>query len=70
MGLYLFCIGSQKHNTLTLKDYHPLPKMDEYIESLGKGQVYLTPDGNSGYWRVEENRYDTNKTAFISNMGL
>ena len=38
-----------KVNDLTKKDAHPLPKIDDMLDTLGKAQWFLTLDLANGY---------------------
>lgn len=40
------------------------------VESLGSTNVFSTLDANNGYWQVELNKNDIEKTAFVTSSGL
>ena len=47
----------------------PLPRMDEFLDSLGDATIFTKLECNSGYWQIpfaDENR---NKTTFTSHSG-
>ena len=46
-GKLRFCIDYRRLNAVTIRDYCPLPRMDEYIDSLGEATVFTTLDCNS-----------------------
>jgi Reverse transcriptase (RNA-dependent DNA polymerase)/RNase H-like domain found in reverse transcriptase len=48
-GSMRFCIDYRRLNAVTVRDSYPLPRMDEYIDSLGDDRVFSTLDCNSGY---------------------
>ena len=69
-GSLRFCIDYRRLNAVTKRDSYPLPRMDEYIDSLGEANVFTTLDANSGYWQVPVAREDRSKTAFVCHSGL
>ena len=48
-GTMRFCVDYRELNAVTVCDFYPLPRMDEYIDSLGDATVFTTLDCNSGY---------------------
>ncbi|CAN8062284.1 unnamed protein product [Agarophyton chilense] len=50
-GSLRFCIDYRKLNAVTVRDTYPLPRMDEFVDSLGEANVFTTLDANSGYWQ-------------------
>ena len=69
-GSMRFCIDFRKVNDLTKKDAHPLPRIDDTLDTLGEAQWFLTLDLASGYWQVEMDPADREKTAFATPDGL
>lgn len=65
-----FCEAYRNINYQTRPDSNPVPRMDECINSLGKATVFSTFDGNNGYWQVEIENEDQDKTEFASRHGL
>jgi hypothetical protein len=65
-GALRFCIDYRTLNMITVPDTYPLPRMDEYIESLGDATVFTTLDCNSGYWQIPVHPDDRDKTTFTS----
>ena len=49
---------------MTIKDSHPLPRIDQTLESLAGSMYYSTLDLKSGYWQVGLSEVDRPKTAF------
>ena len=58
-----------KMNDATIKDAHPLPRIDDTLESLHGSQYFTTLDLKSGYWQVPIKEEDKEKTAFRTSNG-
>ena len=69
-GTTRFCVDFRKVNDLTKKDAHPLPRIDDILDTLGGAQWFTTLDLASGYWQVEVNPANREKTAFATPDGL
>ena len=68
-GTYHFCVDYRRLYAVTIRDVYPLPRMDDYIDSLGEASVFTTLDCNSGYWQITIREEDRDKTAFTSHAG-
>lgn len=44
--------------------------MDKCIDSLESAAIFPTVYRNSGYWRIEIDEEDMDKTAFVTHNGL
>jgi RNase H-like domain found in reverse transcriptase/Reverse transcriptase (RNA-dependent DNA polymerase)/Aspartyl protease/Zinc knuckle len=64
------CIDYRKLNTVTKKDNYPLPRIDDLLDMLKNSSWYTSLDLASGYWQVEMNPEDKEKTAFITPGGI
>ncbi len=69
-GKYRFCIDYRKLNNVTKKDAHPLPRVDDLLDSLHNSKIFSTLDLRSGYWQVSVAPEDQEKTAFVTPDGL
>ena len=69
-GSLRFCIDYRKVNAITRKDAYPLPRVDDTLDTLACCKWFTTLDLLSGYWQVEVDEKDREKTAFITYEGL
>jgi len=65
-----FCIDYRKLNGLTKSDVYPLPRIDDSLAALQKGNFFTTLDMFAGYWQIPMDEASKEMTAFISEAGL
>lgn len=51
---------------MTKKDSFPVLRVDDKLDALVGAQWFCTLDLQSGYWQVEVDEKDREKTAFVT----
>ncbi|GBN27996.1 Transposon Ty3-I Gag-Pol polyprotein, partial [Araneus ventricosus] len=69
-GSTRFCVDYRKFNEITIKDSYPLPRIDDTLDALKGSQWFSALDLKSGYWQVDIQPEDKEKTAFTTGQGL
>lgn len=69
-GTHRFCVDYRRLNDVTIKDSHPLPRVDDTLDRLSGARVFSTIDLTAGYWQIPLNPNDKEKTAFSTGTGL
>ena len=65
-----FCVDYRKVNGVTRRDAYPLPRVEDTLDTLAGSNWFTTLDLLSGYWQVELDERDREKTAFSTQEGL
>ncbi|GFT50594.1 hypothetical protein TNCV_551841 [Trichonephila clavipes] len=65
-GSWRFCVDYRKLNSVTKKDVYPLPRIDDTLDCLKGAMFFSSMDLRSGYWQIEIDEADREKTAFIT----
>lgn len=68
-GEWRFCVDYRKVNDLTIKDMHPLPRIDATLDALQGARYFTTLDLLCGYWQIEIEEHHKYITAFICEFG-
>ena len=69
-GKTWFCIDYRRLNQVTKVDAYPLPHIEDSLNTLGGARFFCSLDLASGYWQVEKDAADREKTAFVMQGGL
>ena len=64
------CVDWRSLNSLTVKDAHPLPHLQQALDCLAGCSWFSTIDMRQGFLQVEINEADRQKTAFYTPNGL
>ncbi|UYV76724.1 K02A2.6-like, partial [Cordylochernes scorpioides] len=65
-GTWRLCVDYRRLNKITRKDVYPLPRIDDTLDSLRGASIFSTMDLKSGYWQIEVDEADREKTAFVT----
>ena len=68
-GKWRICVDFRELNKATLKDYFPLPFIDEVLDTLSGKQYFSFLDGYSGYNHILIALEDQDKTTFTCPWG-
>lgn len=63
-GALRFCVDYRQLNSRTIKDSYALPRIEEMIDNLGGCRYFSSLDMRAGYYQVEVEEADKEKTAF------
>ncbi|KAM7284945.1 retrovirus-related Pol polyprotein from transposon 17.6 [Ixodes scapularis] len=69
-GTLRFCVDYRRLNAVTKKDVYPLPRIDDTLDRLRHSRYFSSMDLKSGYWQIEVDERDREKTAFVTPDGL
>ena len=69
-GSSRLCVDYRKLNKMTTPDAYPLPRIDDTLDSLQGCKLFSTMDLASGYFQLELEEVDREKSAFATPIGL
>ena len=69
-GTLQLCVNYQKLNSMTMKNWYPLPLFDEILDRLNNAQVFTKVDLKNAYYRLWIREHYECKTAFRTRYWL
>ena len=69
-GSYRLCIDYRGLNAVTIKDSYPLPLIVDAVDAVNGSKYFTLLDLLMGYFQVQMNPNDKEKTAFVIQNGL
>jgi len=63
-------VDYRKLNSITRKDVYPLPRVEDALDHLGGAKYFCILDLISGFYQIEVDSKDREKTAFVTPEGL
>ncbi len=64
------CVDYRKLNLQTIKDAYALPNLEDTFSALTSSRWFSVLDLKSGYYQIEVEESDKNKTAFVCPLGF
>jgi len=68
-GSTRFLFDYRQLNDRTVRDKYPLPRMDDFLDSLGDARFFSTLDCNAGYWQIPVAEENKHLTSFTNHVG-
>ena len=70
-GSIRFCVDFRHLNRLTVKDAYAIPRVEDTLHLLAGAKYFTKLDLRSGYWQIELEEEDKQKTAFqVGSLGF
>ena len=69
-GKWRMCVDFTGLNKACLKDNFPLPRIDQLVDSTAGHKLLSFMDAFSGYNQILMNKYNQEKTSFVTSQGL
>ena len=68
-GTQRLCIDHRALNDATISYRHPIPLIQDLLDSVGQSRIFTTLDTVCGYWHVELDKESIERSAFVTHSG-
>jgi len=65
-----FCVDYRRLNSLIQKHVHPLPRIDDILDTLGGAKFFVTLDLAAGYCQIVLDAESASNPAFAARRGV
>ena len=69
-GTYQLCTDFRKLNAVTRADLYPLPRIEDFIDHVGKARYVTSLDLSKGHWQISLTEHAKKLSAFVTPEGL
>ena len=68
-GKVRICVDMKPLNENVMREFHPLPAVDETLAQLSGAKIFTKLDANAGFWQIPLNKESRPLTTFITPFG-
>ena len=68
-GKVRICVDMKPLNENVMREFHPLPAVDETLAQLSGARIFTKPDANAGFWQIPLAKEFCPLTTFITPFG-
>ena len=68
-GTVRICVDMKPLNENVMREFHPLPAVDETLAQLSGARIFTKLDANAGFWQIPLAKESRPLTAFITPFG-
>ena len=68
-GKVRICVDMKPLNENVMREFHPLPAIEETLAQLSGARIFTKLDGNAGFWQIPFANESCSLTTFITPFG-